>query len=245
MISLLPTLSKIMEHVALARMTVFAPNCLSPLQFTCRKGYSPLDAVHLILEKVHKASNDKLYSSALFLDIQGAFDKVLHQGLAETMTTSDFLPYLVDWAQSYLSHRSVRITDGAASEPSFTTIQVGIPQGSPLSPFLFNVYSSPLCTNHQRLGMDLIVSDVDDYCLLAISVSWQQNAITLTAAGNPLQLEANQGGMNFDLSKSELFHFPCGKNLLTADLPGVQFGEHNIGNNLKQRWVGVYFDRTL
>jgi len=245
MISLLPTLSKTIEHVALARMTVFAPNCLSPLQFACRKGYSPLDAVHLILEKVHKASNDKLYSSALFLNVQGAFDKVLHQRLAEIMSTNNFPLYLVDWAQSYLSDRSVRITDGAASEPSFTPIQVGIPQGSPLSPFLFRVYGSPLCHNHQRLGVELMVSYVDDYCLLAISVSWQQNAVTLTAAGNQLQLEANQGGMNFDLSKTELCHFPCGKHLPTAELPVVQFGEHHIQNNLEQRWVGVFLDKTL
>jgi len=151
------------------------------------------------------------------------------------MTTNNFPLYLVDWVQSYLSDRSVRITDGAASELSFTPIQVGIPQGSPLSRFLFNVYSSPLCHNHQRLGVELMVSDVDDYCLLATSVSWQRNAITLTAAGNQLQLEANQGGMNFNLSKTELFHLPCGKHLPTADLPGVQFGEHHIPNNLEQR----------
>jgi len=244
-ISLLPTLSKTIEYVALARMTVFAPNCLSPLQFACRKGYSLLDALHLILEKVHKASNDKLYSSALFLDVQCAFNKVLHERLAEIMTTNNFPPYLVDWVQSYLSDRSVRITDGAASEPTFTPIQVGIPQGSPLSPFLFNVYSSPLCHNYQTLGLDLMVSYVDDYCLLAISVSWQRNAITLTAAGNQLQLEANQGGMNFDLSKTELFYFPCGKITPTVNLPGVQFGEPHIPNNLEQRWVGVFFDRTL
>jgi len=245
MISVLPTLSKTIEHVALARMTVFAPNCLSPLQFPCRKGYSPLDAIHLILEKVYKASNDKLYSSALFLDIQGVIDKVLRQRLAELMTNNNFPPYLVDWVQSCLSDRSVRIIDGMASEPSFTPIQVGIPQGSPLSPFLFNVYSSPLCYNHQRLGIDLMVSYVDNYCFLAISVSWQWNAITLTAAGNQLQLEANQGGMNFNLSKTELYHFPCRKKLPTADLPGVQFGEHHIANNLEQRWVGVFLDRTL
>jgi len=107
MISFLPTLSKTIEHVALARMRVFVPNCLSPLQFTCRKGYSPLDAVHLILEKVHKVSNNKLYSSPLFLDIQGAFDKVLQERLAEIMTTNNFPPYLVDWVQSYLLDRSV------------------------------------------------------------------------------------------------------------------------------------------
>jgi len=78
MFSLLPTLWKTIEHVALARMTVFAPNCFSLVQFVCRKGYSPLDAVHPILEKVYKYSNDKLYSSALLLDVQGGFDKVLH-----------------------------------------------------------------------------------------------------------------------------------------------------------------------
>jgi len=171
-ISLLPTLSKTIEHVALARMTAFALNCLLRLQFACLKGYSPLDAMHLILEKVYKASNDKLYSSALFLDVQGAFDKVLHQRLAEIMTKNDFLPYLVDWVQLYLLDKSVRIMDGTASEPSFTPIQVGIPQGSPLSLFLFNIYSSPLCYNHQRLGVDFMVSYVNDYCLLAISVSW-------------------------------------------------------------------------
>jgi len=93
--------------------------------------------------------------------------------------------------------------------------------------------------------VDLIVSCVDNYCLLAISVSWQWNTIILTAAGNQLQLEANQGGINFELSKTELFHFPCSKDLPTADLPGVQFGEHHIPNNLESRWVGVYFDKTL
>jgi len=90
-----------------------------------------------------------------------------------------------------------------------------------------------------------LVCYVDDYCSLAISVSWQRNVITLTAAGNQLQLEANQGGMNFDLSKTELFHFPCGRHLPTADLPRVQFGEHHIMNNLEQTWVGVFFDRSL
>jgi len=107
MISLLPTLWKTIEYVMLAKMTAFAPHSLSPLQFACRKGYSPLDDVHLILKKVHKVSNDKLYSSALFLDIQGVFDKVLHQQLGEIMTMNDFPPYLVDQVQSYLSDRSV------------------------------------------------------------------------------------------------------------------------------------------
>jgi len=90
-----------------------------------------------------------------------------------------------------------------------------------------------------------MVPYIYNYCLLAISVSWQQNATTLTAARNQLQLKANQGGMNFDLSKTELFYFSCCKNIPTADLPRVQFREYYIPNNLEQRLVGVFFDRTL
>jgi len=51
--------------------------------------------------------------------------------------------------------------------------------------------------------------------------------------------------MNFDLSKTELFPFLCRKNILTAELPGVQFREHYIPNNLEQRYVGVFFNKTL
>jgi len=51
--------------------------------------------------------------------------------------------------------------------------------------------------------------------------------------------------MNFDLLQTELFHFLSGKIIPTADLSGVQFEEYHIPNNLEQRWVGGFFDKTL
>jgi len=56
MISLLPTLSKVIEHVSLARLTMFAPRILSPYQFESRKKYAALDAVHLLLETATHAA---------------------------------------------------------------------------------------------------------------------------------------------------------------------------------------------
>ena len=60
-ISLLPTLFKLIKYVELATMIVFISNCLLPLQFACQKGYSSLDVVHLILEKMYRVSKHKLY----------------------------------------------------------------------------------------------------------------------------------------------------------------------------------------
>ncbi|PLW25016.1 hypothetical protein PCASD_24242 [Puccinia coronata f. sp. avenae] len=108
------------------------------------------------------------------------------------MTENGFPPYLVDWIQSYLSCRAVKISDGAATEPSFTPIQVGIPQ-----------------------------------------------------AANELQRQANRSGMNFDISKTELFHFPSNRTPVPDTTPSVQVGEHTVENSTKIRWVGIFFDRSM
>jgi len=46
--------------------------------------------------------------------------------------------------------------------------------------------------------------------------------------------------MKFYLSKTELLHFFCSKDLPPADLLRVELEEHHI-----MRWVEVYFDKTL
>ncbi|PLW24845.1 hypothetical protein PCASD_25896 [Puccinia coronata f. sp. avenae] len=124
--------------------------------------------------------------------------------LAEIMTENGFPPYLVDWIQSYLSCRAVKISDGAATEPSFTPIQ----------------YEE---ANPPRLK----VSYVDDFALLAVSESWRHNATFLSTAANELQRQANRSGMNFDISKTELFHFPSNRTLVPR--------HHSIGSGGSMR----------
>jgi len=245
MISLLPTLSKVIEHITLARLTVFAPRVLSRYQFGSRKKYSALDAVHLLLETATHAAQYGKFTSALLRDVMGAFDKVLHGRLVAIMTEGEFPPYLVDWVQSYLSGRSIRITDGAASENQFTPVTVGIPQGSPLSPFLFNVYSSQLFSFPARHRTDLKVSYVDDFALVVKSNSWLENARILSLSGNEIQTQANSGGMHFDISKTDLFHFPCKNVIPNKDTAPVTINGHTILNSTEQRWVGVWLTNNL
>ncbi|RPB19655.1 hypothetical protein L211DRAFT_853039 [Terfezia boudieri ATCC MYA-4762] len=184
---------------------------ISVWKFESRKGHSPLDAVHLLLEKVTKASYQGLFSTALFLDIMGAFDKVLHGQLAEIMAECGFHPSLIDWIQSYLSGSSQL--------------------------FKFNA-----C--HR---VDLKISYVDNFCLLAISAFWAINALLLSNAGIEMQSEANGSGMHFDISKTKLFHFPYKKQLPphSPEAPTVQIGLHTIINNIQQHWVSMFFESSL
>jgi hypothetical protein len=53
---------------------------LSPHQFGFRKAHSTIQQCHRLTE-INRATEDKNYCSAVFLDVSQAFDKVWHQGL--------------------------------------------------------------------------------------------------------------------------------------------------------------------
>ncbi|GMG19599.1 unnamed protein product [Ambrosiozyma monospora] len=76
-ISLLNTSSKILEDIVLHRLTLFTEEnkILPPNQCGARPGYSAIDPV---LKMVHDLKVHNGAGSALFMDIQGAYDNALH-----------------------------------------------------------------------------------------------------------------------------------------------------------------------
>ncbi|VVC31270.1 Reverse transcriptase domain [Cinara cedri] len=83
----------------------------------------------------------------VFLDIAQTFDRVWYDGLLYKLKL--FLPapyYLI--IRSYLENRSYKIRYDSSYSPHFS-IKAGVPQGSDLSPDLFNIYTVdiPVTTN--------------------------------------------------------------------------------------------------
>jgi hypothetical protein len=75
------------------------------------------------------------------LDVEKAFDSVWHDGIRHKLSTPGInLPAkLIRLFSSYLSGRQIRVRVGQATSRAIT-LQAGTPQGSVLSPTLFNVY---------------------------------------------------------------------------------------------------------
>jgi hypothetical protein len=74
-----------------------------------------------------------------FLDIEEAFDTTWHSGLLHKLSKLEFSTNLKKLLGSYLSHREFRVSvEGEMSTPR--VMQAGVPQGSVLSPTLFNMY---------------------------------------------------------------------------------------------------------
>jgi hypothetical protein len=81
----------------------------------------------------------RLCVDVIYLDFSKAFDKVHHQLLLTKLKQRGIPTLLVNWVQSFLSHRRQRVVIGD-SYSNWAPVSSGVPQGSVLGPLLFNVY---------------------------------------------------------------------------------------------------------
>jgi retron-type reverse transcriptase len=83
----------------------------------------------------------------VFLDIEKAFDTTWHSGLLYTLSKLEFSTSLIKLIGSSLSQRKFRVSvEGEMSTPR--VMQTGVPQGSVLSPTLFNMYINDAPQTH-------------------------------------------------------------------------------------------------
>jgi hypothetical protein len=105
-ITLLPIPSKVFEKLLLKRLhsdvdiSVLIPHH----QFGFRAGHTTIHQTHRIVHEIAKDLEDKTLCTAVFLDVEQAFDKVWHTGLLYKLKSALPSPYYL-LLQSYLSAR--------------------------------------------------------------------------------------------------------------------------------------------
>lgn len=143
-ISLLPVLSKLFERLLLDRLDpIISENDIIPRhQFGFCKHHSTIEQVHRVANKVRQSLERKEYCSAIFLDIQQAFDRVWLDGLLYKIKNK--LPYsFFPLLKSYLEGRMFRVKENDEYS-GFYTIKAGVPQSSILGSMLYTIFTSDI-----------------------------------------------------------------------------------------------------
>jgi retron-type reverse transcriptase len=112
---------------------------LNASQFGFRARHSTTLQCMRLTDNVTLNFNNIISKAAVFLDIEKAFDTTWHSGLLYKLSKMEFSTNLIKLIGSFLSNRKFSVSvEGEMSTPR--EMQAGVPQGSVLSPTLFNMY---------------------------------------------------------------------------------------------------------
>lgn len=144
-ISLLNTMGKLFEKILHSRINAFAEQnkIINEEQFGFRAQHSTSHQILRVTRHIRENWALRRSTGLLLFDIEKAFDSVWHDGLIFKLNKFGFPDYLCAMMREFTANRSFRVhVDDALSGPK--PIPAGLPQGSILSPILYNIFVSDL-----------------------------------------------------------------------------------------------------
>ena len=212
-ISLLPSISKVIEKVVSKQLTQYLirNNLINMNQYGFRPGYSTeLAALHVI-DKVTKDLDKKLIPINIYLDLSKAFDTLNHEILLNKLNHYGVSNIELTFFRNYLSNRKQFVQMGD-TKSSFEYIKTGVPQGSILGPLLFILYINELSSVSTFFKT---VTYADDTTLMTSlnsdeikNINEISNIISLELNKIIVWLELNRLSLNVSKSKFMIFHMP-------------------------------------
>ena len=237
-ISLLPTVSKILEKIVFKHVYNFlhTNNLLSVHQSGFRPGDSTLNQLALIYHEICDALDKKKDVRIVFCDVSKAFDKVWHKGLLFKLFMIGIRGRLYEWFKDYLINRKQRVViRGQSSE--WGIIEAGVPQGSNLGPLLFLIFIDDL-SKAVNCHIKLFA---DDTCLYVTVDDPNEASESLNTNLNNVRKWANQWLVKFNAEKTKAMTV-SNKHLVH---PPIQFDGVTLENVNTHKHLGLIFSKDL
>lgn len=241
-IALTSHLCKILERIINDRLVyhIRNKNLLFKHQFGFIKGYSSLDHLVGLETDIVDGFNQGKHTTAVFLDIEKAFDTVKPKIILDTLAEWNIGGKMYRFIKSFLSERTFRVKANHTFSPIFPQTN-GVPQGSCISPTLFLIAINSIdrvipSSLHLRLFADDIVLYHSDKDHKSSETLLQRSIISLTSW-------AKNNGWTLSPVKSTCVHFCKKRNcpristLSLADCP--------IPSKEQHKFLGLIFDSRL
>uniref|UniRef100_A0A8C6LZA4 Reverse transcriptase domain-containing protein n=2 Tax=Nothobranchius furzeri TaxID=105023 RepID=A0A8C6LZA4_NOTFU len=141
-VALTSHIMKVLERLLLVHLNKQTRTYQDPLQFAYRHGVGVEDAIIQLLQPTH-CHLDKAGSTVrvMFFDFSSAFNTIQPDVLCQKLQKTQVGASTIAWIKDYLTNRPqfVRLKNCTSNQ---AISNIGAPQGTVLSPFLFTLYTS-------------------------------------------------------------------------------------------------------
>ena len=240
-IALTNCICKIFEKMANWRLQEFLEekSFFDKFQSGFRSGHCTLDA-HVRLESsIRESFISGKFCVALFIDISKAFDSVWHNGLLEKVKSSEVRGNLGMFIYNFLQTRSIRVKISSTTSSSFP-LHAGVPQGSVVSPTLFNIMINDLFSDLDTNISYSIYADDGAAWTVASNINEAVNRIQ-GVIEHVIQWSHKWGlDISDDKTKAVVFTKKRPSHIPPLTLNGVDIEYVN-----EFKFLGIIFDRHL
>lgn len=207
-ISILPCLAKILEKFIYITMSSFVEkyNIISPTQYGFVPGRGTQPLLESLSDQLNLGFENNLFICACFLDVRKAFDTVSHSILLQKLSAVGFRGPFLSLLTNFLQNRSQLVSIKGLHSVK-VSLKSGVPQGSVLSPLLFNIYVNDMSTSVSNCSL---YQYADDTLLLTSHLSYSRAMEMLQECSLGLMNWFAHNLIDINVSKTKLvcFHNP-------------------------------------
>ena len=205
-ISLINCISKWLEKIINGRIQNWAESnlILPPCQSGFRKKKSCQDHIARLDQYVTEGFNKKEKTGLVMFDLEKAFDKASHQGIIYKLRHVGLPAGLLNWTENFLTNRTFHVTWNSTHSKAYTT-KTGVPQGSCLSPTLFNIFFSDIAAHIPPQILKALYAD--DLGILFRSSDLKEITTNLQSAIDAITSFCNKWGLKINKSKTTYMVF--------------------------------------
>jgi hypothetical protein len=165
-------------------------NLIGPSQFGSRKYHSAPDAATLLRYKAEMTIRSGNVGGVLLLNISRFFDHLNPATTVATLADLGVDSTTCTWVYSFMTERTLRLTFNGEQSAPFDQ-DMGVPQGSPLSPILSALYTSPVLREAMSWSSQDLTLYVDDGCIYTAAPTFYSSAATSCCGFSPSLLAAS------------------------------------------------------
>ena len=238
-ISLLSPTVKVLERLVLPYLQ--AGFTFAESQHGFRQARSTTTALLPITESIARGFNEPkppTRTTILAIDFSKAFDTVPHHRLLHRILQSNLHNNLIRWVAAFLGGRQA-CCQYQSARSRYRGARVGVPQGSVISPVLFNYFVS----DHPNTA-DLHSSYADDFTAAAASPNVPETAERLTNHAADVATWAEERGLTISLPKSHVTLFTSDSHQSRLE-PAVSLGGVRLPPCRNPKVLGVTLDPHL